>query len=292
MAGTRSTCWSRPPPGPSCWWSAPAGSAASPGWWWDRWGSPSPSRSEAPTVLVRSAGAQDGPHPEGTAVVVGVDTRSPSPEVLEFAFREAARRGLVLRAVHGWTPPPVWGYAGGVAPQVEADQFRAVEAELLDEALVGWREKYPEVTVLQDCRIAGGAQAVVDTAADAALVVVGRGAADTGSACTSARSPTPSCTTPRPRSPSSRTTDGTHRHGSVDAPARRPRRTAGARRRHRPPLRPCGMPGLRLPLHRRGRVLGRQPPGRAAGRVFKGVRMPHGARRSARPGCRHCADRG
>ncbi|MEU2632783.1 universal stress protein [Kitasatospora sp. NPDC007106] len=94
--------------------------------------------------------------------------------MLEFAFREAARRGLVLRAVHGWTPPPVWGYAGGVAPQVEADQFRAVEAELLDEALVGWREKYPEVTVLQDCRIAGGAQAVVDTAADAALVVVGR----------------------------------------------------------------------------------------------------------------------
>ncbi|MEV7177392.1 universal stress protein [Kitasatospora sp. NPDC093679] len=131
-------------------------------------------RSEAPTVLVRSAGAQDGPHPEGAAVVVGVDTRSPSPEVLEFAFREAARRGLVLRAVHGWTPPPVWGYAGGIAPQVEADQFRAVEAELLDEALVGWREKYPEVTVLQDCRIAGGAQAVVDTAADAALVVVGR----------------------------------------------------------------------------------------------------------------------
>ncbi|WP_030263973.1 universal stress protein [Streptomyces sp. NRRL B-24484] len=131
-------------------------------------------RSEAPTVLVRPAGTQDGPAPERTAVVVGVDTRSPSPEVLDFAFAEAARRGAVLRAVHGWTPPPVWGYAGGVGPQFEADQFRAIEAELLDEALTGWRAKYPEVTVVQDCRIAGGAQAVVDTAEDAALVVVGR----------------------------------------------------------------------------------------------------------------------
>ncbi|MCU7820770.1 universal stress protein [Kitasatospora sp. DSM 101779] len=131
-------------------------------------------RSEAPTVLVRHAGAQDGPAPERAAVVVGVDTRSPAPEVLDFAFQEAARRGAVLRAVHGWTPPPVWGYAGGVGPQFEADQFSAIEAELLDEALTGWREKYPEVAVLRDCRIAGGAQAVVDTAADAALVVVGR----------------------------------------------------------------------------------------------------------------------
>ncbi|MEV8098633.1 universal stress protein [Kitasatospora sp. NPDC085879] len=131
------------------------------------------ARSEAPTVLVRSTGAHR-PGPEGTAVVVGVDSRSSAPDVLDFAFREASRRGSVLRAVHGWTPPPVWGYAGVITPQVEAEQFGAIEAELLREALTGWREKYPEVAVVEDCRIAGGAEAVVDAAADAALVVVGR----------------------------------------------------------------------------------------------------------------------
>ncbi|MFF2145801.1 universal stress protein [Kitasatospora sp. NPDC058190] len=54
----------------------------------------------------RCAGESERPGgPDRPEVVVGVDTRGPSPEVVEFAFREAARRGAVLRTVHGWEPP-------------------------------------------------------------------------------------------------------------------------------------------------------------------------------------------
>ncbi|GAA4990448.1 hypothetical protein GCM10025734_17320 [Kitasatospora paranensis] len=127
-----------------------------------------------PTVLVPAIG---GGHPGdhgGREVVLGVDTRAPSDDVIDFAFRQAARQGAVLRAVHGWTPPPVYGYAGWVPSQVEADQFRTIEAELLREALAARREKYPDVVLIEDCRPGTGASALVESSADAALVVVGR----------------------------------------------------------------------------------------------------------------------
>ncbi|MEU6238969.1 universal stress protein [Kitasatospora sp. NPDC047058] len=144
------------------------------------------ARCDVPVVLVRPAdgGSSGGPAAStaataaeasgGTEVVVGIDTRAPSAAVLDFAFRQAEARGAVLCAVHGWEPPPVWGYAGWVTPQIETDQFRAIEAELLAEALTGWREKYPEVVVVEDSRIGSGAGAVVDPATGAALVVIGR----------------------------------------------------------------------------------------------------------------------
>jgi nucleotide-binding universal stress UspA family protein len=132
------------------------------------------ARCEVPTVLVRATDAEHPGGARGGEVVLGVDTRAPSDEVIDFAFQQAARRGAVLRAVHGWTPPVSWGYAGWVPPQVEADRFRAIEAELLTEALAGRRAKYPEVVVIEDCRIGSGGSALVDRSADAALVVVGR----------------------------------------------------------------------------------------------------------------------
>jgi nucleotide-binding universal stress UspA family protein len=128
-------------------------------------------RSEVPTVMVRSGEAE---RPEGPEVVVGIDTREPAAEVIDFAFHAAARRGATLRAVHGWMPPAVWGYAGWVPPEPEAEQFRTIEDELLTLALADWRAKYPEVPVVQDCRIGGPAAVLVDAGAEADLVVVGR----------------------------------------------------------------------------------------------------------------------
>ncbi|WP_035870808.1 universal stress protein [Kitasatospora cheerisanensis] len=132
------------------------------------------ARCEVPVVLVRAGqpARQDGP---GAAeVVVAVDAHAPADQVLDFAFRQAAARGAVLRAVHGWTPPPVWGYAGWVAPAAEAEQFRVLEAGLLRQALGVWRAKYPEVAVVEDSRTGGAAGAVVAASAGAALVVAGR----------------------------------------------------------------------------------------------------------------------
>ncbi|GGQ76583.1 universal stress protein [Kitasatospora griseola] len=130
------------------------------------------ARCEVPVVLVRAAQPKPGEAPG--EVVVGIDTRAPADAVVDFAFRAAEARGAVLRVVHGWTPPPVWGYAGWVAPETEAEQFRVLEAELLTQGLGAWRAKYPQVTVVEDSRIGSGAGAVVDASAGAALVVVGR----------------------------------------------------------------------------------------------------------------------
>ncbi|MFD0275630.1 universal stress protein [Kitasatospora sp. NPDC127111] len=131
-------------------------------------------RCEVPAVFVRAGESERPGGPGRPEVVVGVDTRSPSPEVVEFAFREAARRGAVLRAVHGWEPPPVWGYPGWVPPLAEAEQFRAIEGELLGEALTGWREKFPDVEVVEDSRTGTGSSALVEVSSGAAVVVIGR----------------------------------------------------------------------------------------------------------------------
>ncbi|WP_030239005.1 universal stress protein [Streptomyces sp. NRRL S-350] len=127
-------------------------------------------RSGVPVVVVRDA--HEGARGAGE-VVVGVDAHGPEEEVLEFAFHEAALRGARIRAVHGWDLPPVFGYAGGAVPAGEVAQLEALEAKLLSLALAGPREQYPGVAVVEDVRL-GAARGLVEAAATAALVVVGR----------------------------------------------------------------------------------------------------------------------
>ncbi|GHF66533.1 universal stress protein [Kitasatospora xanthocidica] len=130
-------------------------------------------RSEVPVVVVREAGeAREAA--DGTAeVVVGVDGHAPEEEVLAFAFREAALRGVRVRAVHGWDLPPLFGYAGGAVPAAEIAQLEALEAKLLSLALAGPRERHPDVAVVEDVRL-GAARGLVEASTGAALVVVGR----------------------------------------------------------------------------------------------------------------------
>ncbi|MGA5822295.1 universal stress protein [Kitasatospora sp. NPDC094028] len=131
-------------------------------------------RSAAPVVVVREEPASGGGAGAGGEVVVGVDAHGPEEEVLAFAFREAALRGVRLRAVHGWDLPPLFGYAGGVVPAGEVGQLEALEAKLLSLALAGSREQHPAVEVVEDVRL-GAARGLVEASAGAALVVVGRG---------------------------------------------------------------------------------------------------------------------
>ncbi|MER5642305.1 universal stress protein [Kitasatospora sp. NPDC002227] len=132
------------------------------------------ARCEIPTVLVPAGSAERPGLPDQPEVVVGVDTSAPDPTVLEFAFREAALRGATLRAVHAWAVPPVWGYARGVAPENGLEQFRALERELLTDALTGWREKYSQVELVEDSRVGPAPAVLRDLSVGAALLVVGR----------------------------------------------------------------------------------------------------------------------
>ncbi|WP_189750860.1 universal stress protein, partial [Streptomyces tendae] len=102
------------------------------------------AHTTTPVVLVRDATSAKAAGP----VVVGVDTDKPNGTVLTFAFEEAARRGAVLKAVHGWTVPPYYAYALPAYPALAAD-LGGEQSEALAEVLRPWREKFPDVEVAE-----------------------------------------------------------------------------------------------------------------------------------------------
>ncbi|MER7752558.1 universal stress protein [Kitasatospora sp. NPDC097643] len=133
------------------------------------------ARSEVPVVVVRAEPTEeDAAEAAGVPeVVVGVDAHAPDDAVLAFAFQEAGLRRARLRAVSGWDLPPAFGYAGWIPPGAEIAQLEALEAKLLSLAVAERRERHPEVEVVEEVR-PGPARAVVEAAAGAQLVVVGR----------------------------------------------------------------------------------------------------------------------
>lgn len=105
-------------------------------------------------------------------IVVGVDGSGGSHAALAFGFEVAALSGAELVAVHAADlrpnqPEPILWLDPEQAP------WRARGRHLLDTALAGWREKFPEVRV--DCVVEAGHPVQVLTAASATadLVVVG-----------------------------------------------------------------------------------------------------------------------
>ncbi|MET9153461.1 universal stress protein [Streptomyces griseoflavus] len=143
------------------------------------------ARADVPVVLVRAGGQASGGHhgedpagPPSAAtgfrpVVLGLDTDSLDETVITFAFEEARRRGTTLTVVHGWNLPPyyVHSLAAGVDPR--EDIVRG-QAAVLTEALLPWREKYPDVEVTEQSRLGSPADHLVVAARDASLLVVGR----------------------------------------------------------------------------------------------------------------------
>ena len=97
------------------------------------------AESAAPVVVVRG---EPGDVADGAVVVVGVDSTSDSQAVLRFAFDYAQRHGAVLRPVFCWHPDLVRLALREPQPAASED----AEA-MLAEALGGWREEYPDVTV-------------------------------------------------------------------------------------------------------------------------------------------------
>jgi nucleotide-binding universal stress UspA family protein len=108
-------------------------------------------------------------------VVVGFDAHRPVHEVADFAFSTAEARGAQLRAVQAWALP-----ADSVSPRtlVVTEEDRATwedqEVLRLSDALRGWREKYPQVTVRTDVVLLHPAEALLNACRGADLLVVGR----------------------------------------------------------------------------------------------------------------------
>ncbi|GHE57636.1 universal stress protein [Streptomyces spiralis] len=128
-----------------------------------------------PVVLVR-AGDEPAAEAAGREVVVGQHgTPEDSAEALRFAFETAVARGATVRAVRAWTLPPVFGYSPGSLKLLdEAGGLEPYEAKGLADALRPWRERFPDVPVVEQVEMGSAGQVLLSVAGRAQLVVVGR----------------------------------------------------------------------------------------------------------------------
>jgi nucleotide-binding universal stress UspA family protein len=101
-------------------------------------------------------------------VLLGVDGRAGSDQVVEFAFQEAALRGAAVWGVHVWPGSHADGGIVGGAPD------RREAGRVLSDALDAWSAKYPQVPVSRQVvsshDVAG---ALTRASLDAQLAVVG-----------------------------------------------------------------------------------------------------------------------
>ena len=127
------------------------------------------TRADCPVVVVREEDM--AVHRE---VVVGVRDLD-QPEAIGFAFEEATLRKARLRAVHAWQWfLPDMRLTGNERPGAAPEEVTLEGTEWLSGVLSFWREKYPEVDVLEDVVHASPARVLAASSARADLIVLGR----------------------------------------------------------------------------------------------------------------------
>jgi nucleotide-binding universal stress UspA family protein len=127
------------------------------------------TRADCPVVVVREETM--AVHRE---VVVGVRDLD-QPTAIGFAFAEASLRKARLRAVHAWRLfLSQMRLTGTERPGAAADEVTAEAAEWLTGVMSFWREKYPEVDVIEDVVHASPGRVLAASSARADLIVLGR----------------------------------------------------------------------------------------------------------------------
>jgi nucleotide-binding universal stress UspA family protein len=110
----------------------------------------------------------DGAEP--SPVVVGVDPGPQTQAAIGFAVEHAFRHGRPLIALRAWnllTDAPAIRSMYPTSGDLESSQ-----RQVLSEALAGWHDRYPDVPIHQRLVRRRASHALIDAAAQAALVVV------------------------------------------------------------------------------------------------------------------------
>ena len=109
-----------------------------------------------------------------SGVCVGIDGTRTGDLALEFAAREASRRGETLHIVHAWMEPLVWQQGGGGVPDDKlVESLEAAHRDVLDQALDTITASHPSVTVEAHLVRDDPALALLRLSESAALLVVG-----------------------------------------------------------------------------------------------------------------------
>jgi nucleotide-binding universal stress UspA family protein len=124
-------------------------------------------RAHCPVAVIRDEDPQM-PHPAQAPVLVGIDGSPASELATAIAFDEASRRRANLVAVHAWSDTEIFELPG-----LDWSAVKAEEDRLLAEALAGWQEHYPDVTVHRLLVCDRPARVLVETSEAAQLVVLG-----------------------------------------------------------------------------------------------------------------------
>jgi nucleotide-binding universal stress UspA family protein len=119
----------------------------------------------APLVVVHSDDAiTSGP------VVVGIDMGPEARHALDVAFDQASRMNVALHVVHAIQRPIADASTGMLAPPIDQSTD---EIKLTHSLVDGWRRQYPRVEVVESTHEGGAAQALIDAAQGASMIVVG-----------------------------------------------------------------------------------------------------------------------
>jgi hypothetical protein len=125
--------------------------------------------AQCPTLVVPST----APMPDGGPVVIALNLAPRDEPVTEFAFDEAAARGVPLVAVYVWSISDIAPGAIGMFAY-DLERLRGVADRALVETLAGWPDKYPTVRVNRmPLYGADAARTLVDASRRAGLIVVG-----------------------------------------------------------------------------------------------------------------------
>ncbi|MFF8378268.1 universal stress protein [Streptomyces sp. NPDC015661] len=128
-----------------------------------------------PVVAVRSRDGEQAEPPSGYVLVGQHGTPEDSAAALGFAFETAAARGAAVRAVRAWSLPPLYAYSpASMRLADEAGGLVPYEEKALREALSPWRERYPDVPVVEHVELGSAGQVLLSGSGGAQLLVVGR----------------------------------------------------------------------------------------------------------------------
>ncbi|WP_433715877.1 universal stress protein [Nocardia sp. CA-084685] len=123
--------------------------------------------AHCPVAVIHGNSAID-PVSASKPVLVGVDGSSNSVPAIELAFEEASRRKVGLTALHTWSD------ASGIdLPHSGWEAARESEQELLAKNMGGYRDRYPDVSVLRILKLDRPVRALLEESANAQLLVVG-----------------------------------------------------------------------------------------------------------------------
>jgi nucleotide-binding universal stress UspA family protein len=121
------------------------------------------THAHSPVVSVPPASSDRAPV---GMIAVGVRSDGGPREVLDAAFAEASARTSGVRVVHGWKVPAAYEGIGA--------QWTTQDHERLTAAVTDLHKKYPDIDVRLEVQNHWPANVLVQAAADADLLVVGR----------------------------------------------------------------------------------------------------------------------